>query len=88
VHDVPRRIDVVIIVAGVAEHWTADLPQKTGRHQRCGQKATHLFLLLENALAHRRPNNGWSTLASQLAALAEIRVDCHTGADSDEAARL
>jgi hypothetical protein len=57
VYEVPRRIDVVIIVAGVGERL-AHLTRKTG-HQRRDEKATHLFLLFKGAFALRRPNERW-----------------------------
>ena len=52
-HDMPGRIDVVIIVAAVrpSRAW---LIGKT--YKRCGNEIAHLLRLPEAALFHRRPN--------------------------------
>jgi hypothetical protein len=74
-HNVPGRINVVIIVAAVGERW-ASLRYKADK--RRGDQIAHLILLFEAALSHRRPDDRWLGLARQFTPEAEIRVDHHS----------
>jgi hypothetical protein len=76
-HDVPGRIDLVIVVAAVSQR-RAGLRCKTGYKRRSEQTA-HLFLLPKATLGYGRSSNGLSSLARQFAAEAEIRVHHHSG---------